>query len=580
MARRNRVLRRICVDQWGGTTNNPSMNRWFALAMVAVFAGGVSAQAEKAEWKAARVWVSGGETGVWVTAASDTKRTALPLVQFWYAPSREGGPSLPRQQLALPPVSGNPIAVAADAGGLRILYSDLSTCDYFLKRPSSPGANWQAECRNSPLAWCGDATEPVLWALVETQALTPETTDQEDEGNSATTEPVEEIRERLAVLRLRDGIWKRRAGPRAADDGRRFWIAARAGDLHLFWEEAGQVRVADFHDERWSAPEVVLKVESVRHGWAGSVSDGPVFLAGRPGADDGVEIEAYVRREGRWSMASRLREGREFLSIDPRRAALGVAGGQVVVARTTGKGQVEVGGSDLEGIRPVRFEPLSLHREEPSAPSEWQDAIVLGLVLGMMTLVLWRRRDQVAAPIALPVGLVPAAVWRRGLATVLDFAPAVLLTLPWSLRALPEAATSGDLESVRQQLEDPEVMAKFEPVRYATILVYGMWCMIWEALVATTPGKFLFGCRVLSVAGGRPGPRQVFTRNVIRVIMVSMGAAGLIVTLMMIIMVTRNRQRLGDVWAGTIVVEPGLPAEETGKEERREGEGDDEGETP
>jgi uncharacterized RDD family membrane protein YckC len=193
----------------------------------------------------------------------------------------------------------------------------------------------------------------------------------------------------------------------------------------------------------------------------------------------------------------------------------------------------------------------------------------------MMTLVLWKRRDQVAAPIALPIGLVPAAVWRRVLATILDFVPAMLMVMPWWLKAMPESAY-GDLQNLTRQMEDPETMAKLAPIQYSTILVYGLWCMVWEMLIGTSPGKYLFGCRVLSVAGDRPAPRQVFVRNVVRVIMVSMGAPGLIVTLMMIVMVTRNRQRVGDLLAGTIVVEPGVPEEpiEPPPEERPGDDGD------
>jgi len=546
------------------------MNRFRAVAIFAVLAGGLGARAESQEWKAARVWVSGGDGHVWVVAASEAKGTALSNVQFWYSPVHEGEAIQLRQRLLLPPVAGNPVAVAADAGGLRVLFSDLTTCDYFFKRPFSPGANWLEQCRSAPLAWCGDASEPMLWALVETEALAPPTTQADEDGIAASPPTEEEIQERLTVLRLRDGLWQRTAGPPSAEAGRRFWITARAGDLFLFWDDGKQIRISTLEHDQWSEPEAVLKGESIRHAWAGTHAGGPVFIAGRKKSDAAAQIEVYQRRDGVWSMTGRLREGNEFLSIDPRAAALGVAGGQIVVARRTAKGQVEAGASDLEGVRPVRFETLSLQREQPPAASDWQDAMVLGLVLGVMTLVLWKRRDQVAAPIMLPPGLVPAAVWRRALATALDFAPAFLLMMPWWLKVMPETAHYGDLQTLLQQSEDPELQAKIAPVQYTTILVYGLWCMVWEMLIGTTPGKYLFGCRVMSILGGRPSPRQAFVRNVARVIMVSMGAPGLIVTLMMIVIVTRNRQRVGDLMAGTIVVEPGVAPEEPSGQEPEE----------
>jgi uncharacterized RDD family membrane protein YckC len=193
----------------------------------------------------------------------------------------------------------------------------------------------------------------------------------------------------------------------------------------------------------------------------------------------------------------------------------------------------------------------------------------------MMTLVLWLRRRQVAAPVMLPEGFIPASIWRRALATILDFVPAILMLLPWWIKVVPETAAYGDFQTLSHQMEDPEVMAKVAPVQYAMVAVYGLWCMIWEFLIATTPGKYLFGCRVLSVFGGRPGPRQVFIRNLIRIIMVAMGSPGLIVTLMMMVMVTRNKQRVGDLLAGTIVVEQGVPQEGPG-EDATDGLSDDE----
>lgn len=545
------------------------------MAVAAVLAGGMSARVDAQDWKAARVWAIGGDAHVWVVAASSAKGTALSNMQFWYSPISGDGPIQPRQRPFLPPVMGNPLAVAADAVGLRVLFSDLTVCDYFPKRSFTPGASWQEQCRIAPLAWCGDATEPVLWALVETQALTPPPATEGDEAEETKPPPVEEIHEHWTVLRLQEGVWRRVAGPSAADGGRRFWMASRAGDLNLFWAHEKEVQVASLHEGQWGPVEVVLKGESVRHAWTGVNADGPMFIACKSRDSGAGPVEVYQRRNNAWSMVGQLREGNEFLSVDPQTASLAVAAEQVVVARRTPKGQVEFGTCDPEGERPVRFEELSLYREPPTAPSEWQDAVVLGLVLGVMTLVLWMRRSQVAAPISLPVGLVPAAVWRRVLATALDFAPAVILLMPWWFSVMPDAALHGNLQSISRQADDPELQAKLAPVEYTTVLVYGLWCMIWEMLIGTSPGKYMFGCKVLSVLGTRARPRQILVRNLVRVLMVSMGASGMIVTLMMIVMVTRNRQRVGDLLAGTIVVEPGLPPEDTETKERSEDDRDD-----
>jgi uncharacterized RDD family membrane protein YckC len=533
---------------------------------VLVLASALSARADSSPWKAARIWIAGGETGVWVVASSEPQGSALANVQFWHAPVRDSETILPRQRPSLPPIVGNPVAIGADAGGLRILFSDLTTCDYFLKRASTPGANWQEQSRMAPMGWCGDATEPISWALIETEALTQPTTESDDEAVAASQSAVATIPERLTILRLENGVWNRAAGPHFAESGKRFWCAARAGALFMFWDDEKQIFAATFQHDHWSVPEPVINSDSIAQAWAATSATGPVFMVGRKTGNSAASVELYQRRDGAWSLSGRLREGNEFLSIDPRAAALGIAGDHVVVARRAGKGQVEFGSCDLSGARPVRFEALSLQREQAPTSAEWQDAIVLGLVLGMMTLVLWLRRRQVAAPVMLPEGFIPAAIWRRALASILDFVPAILILLPWWIKVVPETAAYGDFQTLSHQMEDPEVMAKVASVQYVMVVVYGLWCMIWEFLIATTPGKYLFGCHVLSVFGGRPGPRQVFIRNLIRIIMVAMGWPGLIVTLMMMVMVTRNRQRVGDLLAGTIVVEQGVPQEEAGED--------------
>ncbi len=522
-----------------------------AAAVIELF---VSAGAGAQEWRATRVWVCGGDDAAWVVAAADSTGSPLPEVRFWHA-GRGDDPALPSQDHFLPPISGNPLRVAADSSALRVLFADLTAYDYFADRPLSPGPSWRDHCRAAPLAWCGDASEPVCWALVESAALaTPTTTAAEDSPAVPATRS-EESGSRLALLQLRREVWGLAAEPRLADDGRRFWMASRGGTLHLFWEESDQIHHSTLDDGKWSQRQTVAPAADLAEAWCGATSDGPVFLAGRRVEGDRVQPVAYLRREGDWTSAGAAREGNEFIRLIADRSHVAVVQGRLGIVRLDDAGSVEFGLCELDSSTPVRFSTLSLLRPDSEADAQWRDAVQMALLLGLMTIVLWSRRRQVAAPVVLPEGWVLAAVWRRTLAAALDFAPIVLSISVWMARQPDNLLRQIQSTTVQEMLADPELQDKLSPLVPVLLITYGLWCLVSELIMATTPGKFLFGCRVISVTGGRPSARQVIARNVVRVLMVSMGFSGLIVTLMMIVMVSRNRQRIGDLLAHTLVVE-------------------------
>jgi uncharacterized RDD family membrane protein YckC len=87
------------------------------------------------------------------------------------------------------------------------------------------------------------------------------------------------------------------------------------------------------------------------------------------------------------------------------------------------------------------------------------------------------------------------------------------------------------------------------------------YCVICELASCTTPGKRLMGFSVLSESGTRPGRGQVVIRNLVR--LVELEPALMIWPFVMVILFTRNRQRLGDLLARTVVVgRYDLPPEE------------------
>jgi uncharacterized RDD family membrane protein YckC len=86
----------------------------------------------------------------------------------------------------------------------------------------------------------------------------------------------------------------------------------------------------------------------------------------------------------------------------------------------------------------------------------------------------------------------------------------------------------------------------------AFVAIYLSYFFLFEAIVGTTPGKLLFGLWVRRLGGGKCTWRQAAVRTLTRVVEVNpllLGAlpAGIA------ILATENRQRIGDVIAGTAV---------------------------
>ncbi len=616
------------------------MNR--ALLILLLLSGYFVTTARANTWQASRVWVVGTDDHAWVIGASDMADAALPVLQIWYAGNGAENKS-PSLLPTLPPISGNPIAICADSEGLRVLFADLNQVDYFPNKPLAPGSLWKEECRRPPLAWSGDATKPIVWAvvakehLVEPMAPGAIDSDEDPRGEAAAESdlatddaeksalPVDPQRQPPSItvppssghvlLMLERGVWSRHAITPAAENAERYWIASRDGLPRLFWQSGAQVLVSTRKQNAdgitdWSEPTVVVASAVLRHAWTGDTKAGPIFVALVASSDAAAQVHVFTPdADGRWDRRAILRENLDYLAVDPLRVGVAIARGGIAMARIASGAEVEFAVIDVETWSPVRFEPLSLRRPEPTRPSRWQDSMALLVALSILTIVMWTRRMQLTTQLALPIGLLPSAVWRRIMATFLDFAPGALLMMPLALRAVPELADGADLASIREQLDDPAIQTKLLPFHYGSIIAYGLWCLVWEAIISTTPGKYLFGCRVISVLhrpsetmgapdapaieesssseseepiavvgalrpstlGERPQFRQLAVRNLCRIIMVSIGPPGWIITLMMMGMLSRNRQRVGDLMAGTMVVEEGVPIEDRAPDEPQDG---------
>jgi len=532
------------------------------LVLISLLTPTVAAQ----EWKPVRVWVAGSERSAWVVAGSAAAGSREPILQFWHIGESKTPTAVPVQTVFNPAVSGRPLRLAADVEALRILYPDLSVYYHYGNRRASVGALWKEQAAEPPAAWAGDAARVEFWAVAAGASLSvPATVEAAADGEATVPAWVasEPDGSRWTLLHLAAGVWRRVPMPPEPQTGERFWLAAHSSVVYLFWRDAeGGLWCVPRREGQWGSAALVRpRGVEWTFGWAGATDSGPVFLVGEPAAEGRVALRLMRYREGAWADEGLARDGTEVLTFDPETGDAALARGRLAVVRLSMRGEVEFGQADLTASPALRFSPLRLgETTAPAARSNWEEALVMGLLMGLVTMLLWSRRERLVRPAALPQGVAPALVSRRVAAAVLDLLPPFLLVtavaVPLVHSRMGDMPPTLDWASLQERAADPQFQSLLAPMQYSAILLYGVWCLAWELAIGTTPGKLLFKCRVLSSTGEPPRPRQILIRNAVRVVEFALGSPGLLVTFMTMMLVSRNRQRIGDLLADTVVVEP------------------------
>lgn len=148
---------------------------------------------------------------------------------------------------------------------------------------------------------------------------------------------------------------------------------------------------------------------------------------------------------------------------------------------------------------------------------------------------------------AVALELRPAGVGSRGIALVVDFAAQILVTIAW-VWALSRAGVSFD---------DAAVQAIVLTMFVLTVLGYPVGLeTLWRG---RTLGKAVMGLRVVRDDGGPIRFRHAFVRGLVGVVVDRPGvSSGLLALVPML--VTKRSKRLGDLAAGTVVVQERVPS--------------------
>ncbi len=191
------------------------------------------------------------------------------------------------------------------------------------------------------------------------------------------------------------------------------------------------------------------------------------------------------------------------------------------------------------------------HRQtnELRSRTAWQAlsiAVMLAVLIGLFVF----RRDALTRPLALPADVVLAPTTRRVVAWLIDMVPFAIaaarvsgLDLRAALLGLARWGLSPDLEAA---YPSPELL-RFWLLTAAGHTVY---LLVMELATRRSVGKALLGLRVADELIRPPGARALLLRNLVRLIEL-MPQFWIFVLL---VPFSRNRQRLGDLLARTVVV--------------------------
>lgn len=372
----------------------------------------------------------------------------------------------------------------------------------------------------------------------------------------------------LAVLRYDLREWRvvGRAPEAVTTDTPGVRVAAAQGAVLVFWLDDRVLRYAFRQgDGDWSAPAVIAP-EPLAQYWVADVA-GTLTLVALEAAPDASEAQtsgpllAANRRVRAWRLLGSLRAASAWRegTVNPGQpvevAALRAATGfnqHVALLAQEGDGRHVILFARLDAEPTLATIDVSAVVREPTAVQTAQ-GIVTAITFALLLLVLIGlfvfRRDSMMKSVLVPVGFVLAPVSQRLLGWLIDFMPfliaaSIMLDVRISdgLRTLlawgfgPE---SGDV------LTQPRLLAWWGLACGGHVV----YALVLELITGRTVGKVLTRTYVLSERGGSPRGAQMFVRNIVRLLelMPQFWVFALLVLL------SRNQQRLGDIFARTYV---------------------------
>ncbi len=353
--------------------------------------------------------------------------------------------------------------------------------------------------------------------------------------------------------------------PESCNDADRLvFCNSGSGIMHLFWATADDPlgwNHQALRDDTWTTPTEILLDHEPQTLLAAVINRQLVLTTVyRDEATEAFRVRTRIIRQGENTEASsapqdllleqeRVFETDALPQITPY--------GQHVAVMYVQQGEVLWGHwSPSTGEVTREPEPVVIRLVPMETPSErgFRDFAATLIVAALVLLLFWRRQESISQPIAMPPGVKLAGLGKRLLATLIDMLPALIISLLiWMGEILPFFTEVMQTARAADAVE-PEAV----PVPTAVVLwwvtlrgIYILHCIGFELITRSTPGKRLFGARVATESLQRPNTVQIIIRNVTRFLELEPSIS----PFLLVVFFTRNRQRIGDLLAQTIVVD-------------------------
>lgn len=423
-----------------------------------------------------------------------------------------------------------------------------------------------------PLAVAGDDPANGLWAVVPAdiarellersrQATTQPAT------QSATTQPEAEFDAAYWLIRYVNGAWLATA-PIPALESQPDWcrLAAYDNTCHLFFAADPNADAMQYarYDQQWNSGPAAPCPPS-EHLAAFAAKDSVRLIAASRQAG-GCRIRTIQLTNGVWTEGGVFRDKNGEIGAACDAIAAHQLGEYVAVVWADGERRTAAGLWPVEGGEP-RSEPgpVATLIKPPISQRQQQINMLLGtfLVIVLVTVIFVRRRESLLVDFPPPPGFAQASLGRRFIAFIIDLFIVELIAFPAVLSPWVNAYVDSS-QPILPQLD--LAMALYADELYWRWLVaaglFVLYAAAFEMTMAATPGKLIMQLRVCNQEGKRCSKPAIIVRNVARMIELYPMMA-FAVTAILVVM-TRNRQRVGDLLARTVVVEkiPSPPSEE------------------
>jgi uncharacterized RDD family membrane protein YckC len=359
----------------------------------------------------------------------------------------------------------------------------------------------------------------------------------------------------LVLYELRNGVWEKlTALPAGVNKESEISVLRGKKTLEVIsWMDSPSKEVYrwTYDGKQWSdriryvLPSSAMDVQMI---WNGS-GIGLVVLEGTTETANGDVLKIYQPvKEKVGYLGTLMVQGEPVKISGPY--AVGARGDSTIVGvwasdsgSTVNLAEWSGGGEPVGKVETVHGGGLDKSEEKPS----WWYTVLPGMLL---VLAVFFRGFTLPGELTLPAEMEEAQYWRRGVAFLIDLIPFVILAgfiWPDYFREIGQRWHDG--MSMEELVNSNSSMML--TLTYFTYGMFATYCILMESIYGYTLGKRILGLEVRQVknTANKPTWQQSILRNVLKVLEVEY------LLIVFVIFFTKYRQRIGDMLAGTVVLQ-------------------------